>query len=134
MRLCHRFHAPVRSLRQGAQDFPAIVWKGQLAMQKVFFSQLVARSKLAPAPVENIVSLAREILKKSDKITQYCEENGYQQRTFQPSSPSTMLPSNAPNEMVSMQYEINDAAAQIQMLTTDSSDFLMVQAIQVRFP
>lgn len=78
-----------------------------------------------------IIVFAEKILADAKAISKYCEENKHPQRSFHKESPNTLLPITAPRELLSLQQELNDAAGQIQLLATDTSDFLARLAIEV---
>jgi hypothetical protein len=76
--------------------------------------------------------LAARISANTDVITTYCKENGYSQRSFELGSPAALLPAGVPTEIREKQQELLDAAAELQILATDASEFLNRLAVQVR--
>lgn len=76
-------------------------------------------------------ALVDRIAKNAATINAHCQDKGHPYRSFDKTSPPSLLPSDAPADILSAQRDLFAAAVEIQQLATDANDYLNKQAILV---
>ena len=80
------------------------------------------------APLEQ---LAAQLYAAAKDITLFCQQQNHPQRSWDRIEPATLLPADAPDNLLLAQKNITEAALRIQQLVTDPNDFLERWQVQV---
>ena len=79
----------------------------------------------------SLENLAIILYSNAKKISLFCQQQDYPQRSLDIIEPASLLPTDAPQHMLVAQQSIAEAATKIQQLVVDPADFMGTFQIQV---
>lgn len=81
--------------------------------------------------LSELETLAADLNRNAIAVSVYCEQQGYQQKSFGAVEPTTLLPSDAPERLQAARGSIQEAALKITQLASDPREFLNSFQVEV---